>query len=328
MGHMTEGEEKKNRQKRGVGRKIVLFLFLGGLLFVAERFWSGPQPTYRVFVGPQEIAVLEQGWERRGGRPPDSEVLDALIRAHVDDELLVAQARDLGWHRNDAIIQRRLVQNQRFLIEDDDDTSDAALLERAYAQGMDESDIVVRRRLLERMRLLIASATRQKGLTEAELQVYLDQHPDRFKRPERTRLTQIYLSRDTHGEDLEAKAQALLSRLRAEGLEPDQASEFGDPFLIARDLPLSSEAALARQLGPEFAAEAGVAPTQQWSDPISSSYGLHLVWPHERTPAVLPPLDEIRQRVEGELMREREVKDLKKHLDSLRQNARIEVIRP
>jgi len=325
---MTEGEGIRSDQKRGLGRKVILFLFLGGLLFVAERFWRGPQPTHNVFVGPQEIAVLEQGWKRRGGRAPDPEVLNSLIRAHVDDELLVAQARDLGWHRNDAIIQRRLVQNQRFLIEDDDETSDAELLERAYEQGMDESDIVVRRRLLERMRLLIASATRQKELSDAELQTYLDQHPDRFMRPERTRLTQIYLSRDSHGEDLEAKAQALLSRLRTEDIPPEKAAEFGDPFLIARDLPLSSEAALARQLGPDFAAEAGIAPTQQWSDPISSSYGLHLVWPHERTPAVLPPLDEIRQRVEGELMREREEKDLQEHLDSLRRNARIEVIRP
>ena len=76
----------------------------------------GPQPTYFIHVGPQEIARLEQGWETRGGRAPDAEVLESLIQSHIDDELLISQARDLGWHRNDAIIQRRLVQNQRFLL--------------------------------------------------------------------------------------------------------------------------------------------------------------------------------------------------------------------
>ena len=325
---MSRKRERRSSSRRGLGRKIILFLFLGGLLFTAERAWRGPEPTYFIHVGPQDIATLEQGWETRGGRAPEAEVLESLIQSHIDDELLISQARDLGWHRNDAIIQRRLVQNQRFLLDDEDETSDSALLERAYEQGMDESDIVVRRRLLERMRLLIASAARNPAPTDAELQVYLEQHPDRFTRPERTRLTQIYLSRDTHGDALEEEARRLLSRLRVGEITPEEASEYGDPFLIARDLPLSSEAGLARQLGPGFAAEAMQMPLGQWSEPIASSYGLHLVWPHEHTEALLPPLSEVRSRVQGELMRERETRAMKEHLESLRQDAQIEILRP
>ena len=193
---------------------------------------------------------------------------------------------------------------------------------------MDESDIVVRRRLLERMRLLIASAARNPAPTDSELQAYLEEHPDRFTRPERTRLTQVYLSRDTHGQALEQEAQAVLSRLRLESVPPEEAGPYGDPFLIARDLPLSSEAGLARQLGSNFAADAMTAPLGQWSDPIASSYGLHLVWPHERTAAMLPPVSEVQSRVQGELMREREEEAMKEHLESLRQEAQIEILRP
>lgn len=327
---MSKSRGKPPSAKRGLGRKIALFLLLGGLLFLAERAWRDPEPTYFIHVGPQEIATLEQGWEKRGGRTPEPDVMESLIRSHIDDELLVAQARNLGWHRNDAIIQRRLVQNQRFLLDEDEEEeiSDAALLARAYEQGMDESDIVVRRRLLERMRLLIASAARNPAPTDSELQVYLDEHPDRFTRPERTRLTQVYLSRDTHGDSLEQEAQDLLTRLREEAVTPEQAGPYGDPFLIARDLPLSSEAGLARQLGSNFAAEAMTAPLGQWSEPIASSYGLHLVWPHDRTAAMLPPVSEVQSRVQGELMREREEKAMKAHLESLRQDAQIEIIRP
>jgi hypothetical protein len=39
-------------------------------------------------------------------------------------------------------------------------------------------------------------------------------------------------------------------------------------------------------------------------------------------------LDEIRQRVEGELMREREEKALQDHVKSLRQQALIDIVRP
>ena len=325
---MGEDQAKPASSRRGLGRKIVLFLVLGGLLFLAERIGGGAPPAYSITVGPQDIASLEQGWAKQGGREPDPEILDALIRSHVDEELLIAQARELGWHRNDAIIQRRLVQNQRFLLDENDETPDPVLLEQAYEQGMDESDIVVRRRLLERMRLLIASAARNPAASEAELETYLEQHPERFTRPERTRVTQIYLSRDTHGGSVEQEAQTLLARLREEGVTPENADGFGDPFLIARNLPLSSESALARQLGGDFAEEAMTAPIGKWSEPISSSYGMHLVWPHERTNARLPALAEVRSRVEGELMREREEEALQNHLKSLRQDAQIEIIRP
>ena len=48
-----------------------------------------------------------------------------------------------------------------------------------------------------------------------------------------------------------------------------------------------------------------------------------MVWVHEKTPAVVPPLDEIRQRVESEVLRERERSELIAHTQSLREKARI-----
>ncbi|MFP6638603.1 MAG: peptidylprolyl isomerase [Myxococcota bacterium] len=316
-----------SRRRRGLGRTIIWFVLLGGLLFLAERLWRGPEPNYVVVVGPKQIATLEQGWAGRLGETPEPDLLDSLIGSHVDDELLIAQAHDLGWHRNDAIVQRRLIQNQRFLAGDED-VSDVELLERAYTQGMDESDIVVRRRLLERMRLLIAAAARERSLSDSELETYLNRHPERFERPERSRLTQIYLSRDARGSDLESDAAALAARLQQEEMGPEQARFLGDPFLIALDLPLSTEAALARQLGTEFAAGAMAAPVDQWSGPISSSYGLHFVWPHEKVPSEIPPLAEVRSRVTGEVQREREEQALRDHLAALRNQARIEILRP
>ena len=43
---------------------------------------------------------------------------------------------------------------------------------------------------------------------------------------------------------------------------------------------------------------------------------------------MLPPVSEVQSRVQGELMREREEKAMKAHLESLRQDAQIEIIRP
>jgi hypothetical protein len=43
----------------------------------------------------------------------------------------------------------------------------------------------------------------------------------------------------------------------------------------------------------------------------------------ERSPAQIPPLDEIRRRVEAELLREREQAELKAYTERLRNSARI-----
>ena len=318
----SESEPRTRPKRRLLGSPLLHFLVIGALLFFGEKALFEPEPEVVIRLTAQDIAALEQGWRERNGQPPNAELLQALIDAHIEDELLLREARSLGWHLTDGIVLRRLLRNQRFL-EADESISDQALLERAFEQDMDKTDLVVRRRLLERMRLLIASRVRARPPSESELEAFLAENADAFRRPERVDLSHVFLSRDRRGDQLLADAEALGRKLREEGIGPDRARELGDPFLLAHRIPLSSEASIGRQYGPAFAAEAIRAPEDQWSGPIPSSYGAHMVWVHEKTPAVVPPLDEIRQRVESEVLRERERSELIAHTQSLREKARI-----
>ena len=317
-----ESEPRPLRKRRLLGSPLLHFLVIGALLFFGEKALFEPEPEVVIRLTAQDIAALEQGWRERNGQPPNAELLQALIDAHIEDELLLREARSLGWHLTDGIVLRRLLRNQRFL-ETDESISDQELLERAFEQDMDKTDLVVRRRLLERMRLLISSQVRARPPSESELEAFLAENADAFRRPERVDLSHVFLSRDRRGDQLLADAEALGRKLREEGIGPDRARELGDPFLLAHRIPLSSEASIGRQYGPAFAAEAIRAPGDQWSGPIPSSYGAHMVWVHEKTPAVVPPLDEIRQRVESEVLRERERSELIAHTQSLREKARI-----
>jgi len=317
-----ESEPRPLRKRRLLGSPLLHFLVIGALLFFGEKALFEPEPEVVIRLTAQDIAALEQGWRERNGQPPNAELLQALIDAHIEDELLLREARSLGWHLTDGIVLRRLLRNQRFL-EADESISDQALLERAFEQDMDKTDLVVRRRLLERMRLLISSQVRARPPSESELEAFLAENADAFRRPERVDLSHVFLSRDRRGDQLLADAEALGRKLREESIAPDRARELGDPFLLSHRIPLSSEASIGRQYGPAFAAEAIRAPGDQWSGPIPSSYGAHMVWVHEKTPAVVPPLDEIRQRVESEVLRERERSELIAHTQSLREKARI-----
>jgi hypothetical protein len=247
-----------------------------------------------------------------------------MVERRIDDELILAQAFELGWHRSDGVVVRRLIQNQRFL-DPESDLDDAALLERAHAQGMDRSDIVVRRRLLERVRLTIGEIARRDEPDDALLRAYMEEHSERFVRPQAIRVTQIFLSRDRRGAGLEEDARQLGSQLEREAPSPDDAPSFSDPLLIAHHLPLWSEEQLARRLGLDFAASAFDAPEGAWTGPVKSSYGLHFVWVHERVPARLPELDSVRAEVRGALLHERETEAFERHLEALRRDAVVEI---
>ena len=320
--NQTKPADGNARGRRFLGSPLVHFIVLGGLLFFAQRFFFAPEPEVVIRLTPQDIAALEKGWLERNGQAPDARLLQALIDSEIRDELLLREARDMGWHLTDGIVQRRLLQNQRFL-EEDQDVSDEALLERAFDQGMDRTDLVVRRRLLERMRLLIASKVRAKPPSDADLEAYLAENSDLFRRPERVALSHVFLSRDSRREGLQADAEALAETLRGEAIGPDSANEWGDPFLLSHQIQLSSESSIARQYGPEFASEVLSAPIGRWSDPIASSYGAHLVWIRERSESEIPALAEIRRRVENEWLREREQAELVAHTARLRQEAEI-----
>ena len=321
---MTDPTGRGNRLRRIVRAPLLHFLLIGGAAFLVVQFARPPSPAMFVRLSAADVGQLETAFTQQTGRPPDDDERAALIESEIADRLLLEDAFALGWHRTDGVATSRLVQNQRFLTPEDPATDDD-LLERARAQGMDRSDIVVRRRLLERMRLAIASAARETGPSRDELDAYRLAHADRFVRPERTRLSHVFLSRDRRGDDLQRDAEALGARIANGEIAPGQVADHSDPSLVRTALPLASEAAIARELGAEFAAAAARAPVGAWTGPIASAYGLHFVYVHERRPAALPELSEIESEVRAEWMRERERRAIRDHVAALRERAEIVV---
>jgi hypothetical protein len=304
---------------------LLHFIAIGALLFGARALCFGPPPSdaERVIeVSAAQVERLARAFRDATGREPTPSELEGSVAAWVDEELLFREALALGWNRSDPVVQRRLIRNLQFAEGPDSGTA-TDLLARAFALGMDRSDIVVRRRLVERLKLAVAGAAREQEPDDAELEALRLGAPERFRREPRIRLTHVYLSRDRRGDALENDARDLLAELVSGPVPPEEAARLGDPLLVPTRLPPSTPSGLARQLGAAFARAAAQAEPGRWSGPMPSSYGLHLVWIHERTPGGLPPLAEIRSELRADWLAEQEKLALRQALARLRADTEV-----
>ena len=236
---------------------LLHFVVLGAGLFGLFGVVAAPseeQPG-QIVVSAAKVENLAQLFEQSWRRPPTPAELDGLIEDHIKEEILYREA---------------------------------------LALGLDDDDIVIRRRLRQKMEFISEDMALRTEPSEDELRAVLTEQADRFREPPRLSFSQVYLSPDRRGGDVERDARRLLSALRAGSADPAAA---GDPFLLEREYRLLAPREIEGLFGQGFAAEVfGLSPGG-WSGPIESGYGLHLVAVHEITPSRLPDLDEVRDAV-------------------------------
>jgi peptidyl-prolyl cis-trans isomerase C len=173
-----------------------------------------------------------------------------------------------------------------------------ALYRRALELNLDESDTVVRRRLVQRMRFLIEDTTPVPEPDDATLQSWIDAHAADYNQPSRLSFEHRFFSRGKRKARIAADAQAAAQKLTA---SPD-ASVSGDPFPRGELFHDQTPAAIARTFGRAFADRTMELPVGRWSDPIESSYGLHVVRVKARREAEPPSLEAVRERARADWM--------------------------
>lgn len=253
--------------KRLLREPLAHFLLLGSLLFLyfEWRGGSGGPGSTRIVVTPGQIEHLASGFARTWQRPPTEAELKTQIDEYVKEEIATRESVAMGLDRDDAIIRRRLRQKLEFLVED---------------------------------------AVDQVPPTDAELQAWLEAHAEAFQAEGRVALRQIYLSPERRGASAPADAQKLLARLRAAG-PGATIDSLGDASMLPQELPFGPLSAVARAFGAEFAGRIHALPPGEWTGPVESPYGLHLVLISERAAPARPALADLRPVVERELVAER-----------------------
>jgi hypothetical protein len=187
---------------------------------------------------------------------------------------------------------------------------DEILYREGVTLGLDRDDPVIKRRVRQKLEVIAEEQGARDAATDADLAAYLAKNAERFTRPGTVSFEQIYFAAATPA--------AVVEAARAAALRGNDPARLGQPTMLppgAKNAPLDLA---ARDFGREFAAELEKLPLDTWTGPVPSAFGQHLVRVTARTPALTPPLAEVRAAVAREWENERRMASLEANYKALR----------
>jgi len=150
---------------------------------------------------------------------------------------------------------------------------DEALAREAQRLDLGEGDEIIKRRLAQKMRFVATGGEGDSDPSGSELQSWFEENRDQFNIAERRSFNHVYFSPEQHGDLLESVANSALAKLKSGA----NWKSLGDPFMQKRSYVTLPQAEVTRAFGPDFAEAIFALPKGQWSEPVGSAFGLHLV---------------------------------------------------
>lgn len=260
IGNSQRSLEKTSKFRKLLKEPFLHFLVLGGLIFLIGDYVKhhSDHERYEITVGKEELYRLASLWEKQYGAVPSKTELKALADNFVREEILYREGLEMGLDKNDEVIRRRIAQKLEFL----------------------QQDLVI-----------------IKDPTDQELRAYYEKNQTKYSLPEKVSFTHVYFSGDNGGDaSALTRARTVLADLQAKKL--NRAPELGDRFAYLYDYSELSETNVVHQFGEsELSKKIVSLPQGQWSGPLQSGYGYHLVYVTGKTAPAVQPLAEVKEKV-------------------------------
>lgn len=195
---------------------------------------------------------------------------------------------------------------------------DEILYREGAALGLDRDDAVIKRRVRQKLDVMFEESVAQQPATDSDLQAYLDANPAVFRKPAVVSFDQIYFGSDAVTTRRIEQARAALAR----GADP---GTLGQATLLPSRQDAIPLDLIARDFGEKFAEQLAKAPVGEWSGPVASGFGTHLVRVSAIEPAQLPALGDVRAVVAREWENERRKQAHANALAKLQQQYQVEI---
>jgi len=177
----------------------------------------------------------------------------------------------------------------------------------ALAMGLDKDDASIRRRMRQKLEFILEDISAQADPTDEALTDFMRKRRDKYRLEAQISFRQVYLNPNQR-KDLEGDALKILARLRA-GTDPET---FGDPILVGHQFDFASESEVERAFGESFVQQILKLEPGDWTGPVLSGLGEHLVMVSDRRDGRMSELAEVRTMVERDWLAQcrKETKDV------------------
>ncbi|MDP2493682.1 peptidylprolyl isomerase [Shimia thalassica] len=232
------------------------------------------EPLFHFFL----LGLLIFGWFFFLNPPAPNEGDDSkIVIGNQDVERLSSQFENTWRRRPTPVEMERILEAM---------VREEVLVREATKLGFDQGDSVVRARLAKKMEFLTTSLAQSMVPEDSVLIAYFNENADAYSLPPEIAFEQLLLMQ---GDDPDRVLAAL-----AEG---EARANLEKVSLLPISMSLSSLTAVDNTFGRGFFAQIEELPKQQWTGPVTSGFGAHLVLVTEVKPAALPEFESIRETV-------------------------------
>jgi len=223
-------------------------------------------------------------------------VLDMLI----NDMILELESSKLGVGASNDEVNAYIEQ-----IKKTNNLDDAKLAAALEQQGMTlETYRAQVKKEIQRSQLLARNVRSQVNVTPEQIQKYYDEHKDQFSEADAVTVRHIFFTIPQEG------GQAAAAQLGEKAKRAYSRLQNGEPFeKVARDMSEGPDASQGGLLGtmkrgqmrPEMEQVAFSLREGQFSQPLQSPYGLHILYVEDRVSGTSVPLEQVQDQIRDRL---------------------------
>ena len=193
--------------------------------------------------------------------------------------------------------------------------------QEALKMNLDHNDEIIKRRLAQKMNFLSNDLATLKEPTTEELKSYYEKNKTHYLLPSIYSFYQVSFRMDSR-QSARKDAEAFLQSIQSQ--EPGDLENSGDelPFpYFFEDMDANE---LNRELGLEFSEAIEDLIVGQWTGPIRSGFGWHVIFIKEKTPPTEPGFENIVERLKRDLEYENQIRVNDQVYTELRKNYSVE----
>lgn len=170
---------------------------------------------------------------------------------------------------------------------------DEVVYREALNQGFDRNNATVKRALISQMDMLAEGQGTEREVTEDAIKAYYDLRKEQFTAPAMLKFHQVYFKNEKDPSALKKMAD----NWNQTNLSVNEAMAFSSASLLPPRMNMQTTDAIDREFGNGFAQAIMEFPVKQWSGPVTSGFGSHLVYIDTIIPAAPLPLEQVTKEI-------------------------------